>query len=134
MNNSSWKLIFTLLVLSFSGSLFVNAQTPTIITGAPPLDRNLNHIVNGSFEEPHLEMGTDFGGFLPGVDGDGYYYISLTSTVSGGVPLVPKAVPDGWTTSGGGISTYARWGNNYNAFPDFNVGVAGQAWSSPDID
>jgi len=134
MINSRWKVLFIAAVLCFSGSIFVNAQTPTIITGAPPLDRNLNYIINESFEEPHLEMGTTFGGFLPGVDGDGYYYLSLTSTVSQGQMLVPKAVPDGWTTLGGGISTYARWGNNYNAFPDFNVGVAGQAWSSSDID
>ncbi len=115
------------LIIFFCNSAIVKAATPTIITGAEPLSRNSNLVINGSFEEPHLDNGNDFGGLLPGVDGDGYYYIS-TGTI-----LTPFALPDGWTTSGGGPDTYARWGNNFNALPAFNVPVAGQAWSSTQI-
>ena len=112
----------------FCSSMVVYAVTPTIITDAEPLDRiKRNLVVNGSFEEPHLENGTDFMGFAPGVDGDGYYFISTGTT------LTPFALPDGWTISGGGPDTYSRWGNNLNALPAFNVPVAGQAWSSTEI-
>ena len=115
---------FTLLFLS---SLTAVAETPVVISDAEPLDRDRNLVVNGSFEEPHLENGSDFDGFLPGIDGDGYYFLSPI-TVN-----MPIAVPDGWTASGGGTKTYARWGNNINALPDANLPVAGQAWSSTQI-
>ena len=131
---SIYKVLSVLFLLFFCTPLVVFAATPTIITDADALDRSRNLAFNGSFEEPHLDMGTDSDGSSPGVDGDGYYFLSLTSTISAGLPLVPKGLPDGWTTSGGGSATYARWGNNYHAFPAINVGVAGQAWSSPYID
>jgi len=123
------KLLSTALSVFFvfCSSMVAYAATPTIITDAEPLDRNRNLVVNGSFEESHLEDGSDFDGFLPGVDGDGYYYLSTNTT------LTPNAVPDGWTTSGGGLDTYARWGNNINPLPQFGFPVAGQAWSSTKI-
>lgn len=128
MSDSINKFLSVLLLLYFCSPLVAFAATPTIITGAAPLDPSRNLVVNGSFEEPHLENGTDFGGFLPGVDGDGYYYISS------GTMLTPFALPDGWITSGGGVDTYSRWGNNYSALPMLGLPPAGQAWSSADID
>jgi len=104
------------------------ADTPTIIPDADPLARSRNLVFNGSFEEPHLENGFTFGGGLPGVDGDGYYFLSPNTT------LTPFAIPDGWTTSGGGVKTYGRWGNNYNAIPAGGLPVSGQAFSSTEID
>ncbi len=110
----------------FCSSMVIYAATPTIITDAEPLNRNRNLVFNGSFEEPHL-VGASLFGILTGVDGDGYFFLSAGASLR----LPPHALPDGWTTSGGGIDTYARWGNNYNAVLDFPV--AGQAWSSTEI-
>ncbi len=126
LKNSSFVLSVCFTVL-FCSSLIVNAATPTMITDAESLDRDHNLVFNDSFEEPHLENGNTFGGFAPGVDGDGYYFLSPI-TVN-----MPIAQPDGWTTSGGGIETYARWGNNLNAIQSAGVPVAGQAWSSTEI-
>ena len=125
LKNSSFVLsvCFTVLFCSFS---IVNAATPTVITDAESLDRSRNLVVNGSFEEPHL-VGIALFGLLTGVDGDGYFFLSAGASLR----LPPHALPDGWTTSGGGIDTDARWGNNYNAVP--GLPVAGQAWSSTEI-
>lgn len=115
------------LTVVFCNPLIVYAAKPVIITDAVSLDRSRNLVDNGSFEEPHLEDGTDFDGFLPGVDGDGYYYISSNTN------LIPVAMPDRWTTTGGGVDTYSRWGNNINALPAAGLPIAGQAWSSTEI-
>jgi len=128
MYSSICRLLSVLFLLCFCSPLVVFAVTPTIITEADPLDPSRNLVVNGSFEEPHLENGLTFGGGIPGVDGDGYYYISTGTT------RTPFALPDGWRTSGGGPDTYARWGNNYNAIPAAGLPAAGQAWSDPNID
>lgn len=113
------------------GSAFAAAaETPLIIEDAPPLSSARNMVRNGSFEMPHLEGGSDFGGFLPGVDGDGYYFLSPITVET------PIAGPDDWTISGGGTKTYARWGNNINVVVSGEVvlPIAGQAWSSTEID
>ena len=49
---------------------------------------------------------------------------------------MPIAQPDGWAISGGGTETYGRWGNNYNSITNgmVTVPIAGQAWSSTEID
>ena len=121
--------LLSVLILFFSTTLIVAAQTPTIITDADPLDRSRNLVFNGSFEEPHLEMGATLFGLLSGIDGDGYYWLSAITNRG-----PEKAVPDGWFTSGGGNDTYARWGNNYEPVPAINFPGGGQAWSSPLID
>ena len=117
------------IIVFFCFSLIANAQPPTIIEDAPPLQRNRNIVFNGSFEEPHLDGGNDFNGFLPGIDGDAYYSLSPITVTT------PIAQPDGWTLSGGGTETYGRWGNNINSITNFGVTlpVAGQAWSSTEI-
>ncbi|MGB2692970.1 MAG: IPTL-CTERM sorting domain-containing protein [Thermodesulfobacteriota bacterium] len=127
MLKNKWVIISTCFIVLFCCSLIVNAETPTIVTDAEPLNRNRNLVINGSFEEPHLDNGSTFDGFLPGVDGDGYYFLSPITVE------IPIAQPDGWTTSGGGMLTYARWGNNINALPSAGLPVAGQAWSSTEI-
>ncbi len=125
--SSSIQKLLSVLILFFCAPLFVAAATPTIITDADPLDRSRNFVFNGSFEEPHLEMGATLFGVFSGIDGDGYYWLSAITNRG-----PEKAVPDGWFTSGGGDDTYARWGNNLNASGPFPEG--GQAWSSPLID
>ena len=127
MNNYSQYSFIVLLLVIFSFPVLSYAKKPVIIPGAELLDRSQNIVVNGSFEEPHLENGSDFDGFLPGIDGDGYYFLSSITENT------PIAQPDGWMTSGGGTLTYARWGNNINAIPDAGLPVAGQAWSSTEI-
>ena len=112
-------------ILFFCCALIVKAQTPTLIPDAPSLDRDMNLVFNGSFEELHLTGGFE-SIFTPSVDGDGVYYIIDISDRE------PYAIPEGWTTSGGGSMTYASWGNNIiNTF----VGntVMGQAQSDPNI-
>ena len=125
--SSSIQKLLSVLILFFCTPLVVFAATPTIITDADALDRSRNFVFNGSFEEPHLEMGAVLFGIFDGIDGDGYYWLSAITNRG-----PEKAVPDGWFTSGGGDDTYARWGNNLNAFDPFPEG--GQAWSSPLID
>ncbi len=117
-------------IVFFCFAFIAEAQTPTIITNEQTLSRDQNLVINGSFEEPHLEEGDDFGGFLPGVDGDGYYFLSPINTVD-----TPIAQPDGWTISGGGTLSYGRWGNNINSVSNMGVTlpIAGQAWSSTEI-
>ncbi|GJM16656.1 MAG: hypothetical protein DHS20C13_19830 [Thermodesulfobacteriota bacterium] len=127
MNNFRRYAFIIFFAVVFCNPSIVYAATPTIITDADPLDSSRNLVFNGSFEEPHLEDGTDFDGFLPGIDGDGYYYLSPNTT------LTPVATPDRWTTTGGGVDTYSRWGNNINALPAAGLPIAGQAWSSTEI-
>lgn len=128
MDNSRKYAFMIFLAVVFCNPILVYAAVPAIITDADPLDRSRNLAFNGSFEEPHLEDGDDFDGFLPGVDGDGYYFLSPI-TVN-----MPIAQPDGWTISGGGVETYSRWGNNYNVIPEVGSDIAGQAWSSTAIE
>jgi len=127
MENFLKATLIVLLLVLFNSSIVLAAKPVVIIDGSP-LNRVRNLVFNGSFEEPHLAGGTDFDGLLPGVDEDGYYYIAS------GTVLTPVAMPDGWTPSGGGADTYARWGNNINALPQLGLPVAGQAWSSTEID
>lgn len=128
MVRNIWMSLSFCLVAVFSFSLIVHAQDlPIIISDADPLDRSQNLVVNGSFEDPNLEDGFTFGGLLPGIDGDGYYFLSPITTEA------PIAQPDGWTPAGGGALTYARWGNNINAIQNAGLPVAGQAWSSTEI-
>ena len=122
--------IFCSFIVFFCCAIIARAETPTIITDSQPLSRDLNLVFNGSFEEPHLVEGDDFDGLLPGIDGDGYYYLSPINTVD-----TPIAQPDRWTVSGGGTESYGRWGNNINSVTNMGVTlpIAGQAWSSTEI-
>jgi len=129
MNKLLSRALIVFFLLGFCSPLVVMADTPEIIPDADPLVRSRNLVFNGSFEEPHLESGKTLFGVLTGVDGDGYYFLSAGASLR----LPPYALPDGWTTSGGGIDTYARWGNNINAIPSAGLPVAGQAWSSTEI-
>jgi len=115
--------------LLLGSAVVAGAETPIIITDAEPLSRARNMVRNGSFEVPHLENGSDFDGFLPGVDEDGYYFLSPITVET------PIAQPEDWIISGGGTQTYARWGNNINVVISGEVvlPVAGQAWSSTEI-
>ena len=130
MNNFPRYAFLVFIFMIFCSPILAYAATPVIIVDADPLDRSRNLVFNGSFEEPNLENGFTFGGFLPGVDGDGYYFLSPI-TVN-----IPIAQPNGWTVSGGGMETYARWGNNINSISSDGVTIppAGQAWSSTEID
>ncbi len=119
--------IFLATMLFFA--FLAKAQKPVILENHPPLNRNANLIVNGSFEEPHLTGGS-LGFFVfDGVDGDGYYYFSTGTT------LTPFAVPDGWVTSGGGPNTYGQWGNNFEAkdFGTIAIPETGIGYSDPNI-
>jgi len=127
VNNFPRYAFLVFIFMIFCSPILAYAATPVIIVDADPLDRSRNLVFNGSFEEPNLENGFTFGGFLPGVDGDGYYFLSPI-TVN-----MPIAQPDGWAASGGGPDTYARWGNNINAIPSAGLPIAGQAWSSTEI-
>jgi len=129
MLNNRGSALSIIIILFFCSPLAANAETPIIITDAEPLSRLQNLVNNGSFEAPHLEDGSNFGGFLPGIDGDGYYFISPNTTE------MPVAIPDGWTVTGGGPLTYGRWGNNINSVDSAGVilPIAGQAWSSTQI-
>ncbi len=129
MRKNIWVSISICFTVLFCCSLIVKAETPTIITDAEPLIRNRNIVFNGSFEEPHLDGGNDFNGFIPGIDDDAYYFLSPITVNT------PIAQPDRWTLSGGGTETYGRWGNNINSITNFGVTVpvAGQAWSSTEI-
>lgn len=123
------KAVLSIFIFFISFSLAISAEKPAIITDAQPLSRFQNIVENGSFETPHLEDGNIFDGFLPGIDGDGYYFLHPTNS------LTPKAQPEGWSVSGGGPETYARWGNNINSVESLGVvlPIAGQAWSSTEI-
>ncbi len=118
-----------LILMIALGTYIAKAQKPVILENHPPLDRSKNLIFNGSFEEPRLTGGALGFATFDGTDGDGYYYFS-TGTVN-----TPFALPDGWTSSGGGTQTYAIWGNNFEEkvlTPTFTAPETGIAYSDPD--
>ncbi len=112
------------------------AVTPAIVTG-PPLDRNANLIVNGSFEDGHPGVvASPFGSPAP----DSVYWALVAGAPHnpadrGDLALFPPDVeltPPGWIGSGG-TGNYAEWSSLWPGIPASMIGPTGPALSTAPI-